>query len=98
MKRLDEDQVRNLKVGDMVAYKERGGDLSNFLYKAKVMGKYKHFILLSCAATKNPLNDYEDAGRYFNTCFSYTDCVEYSGYSLYDYDSAFDDFYEYDML
>ena len=76
MKRLNEDQVRNLKVGDMVAYKERGGDLSSFLYKAKVMAKHKHFVLLSCAATKNPLKDYEDAGRYFNTCFSYTDCVE----------------------
>lgn len=98
MIRLNEDQVRKLNVGDMVAYKERGGDLSNFLYKAKVMAKYKYFILLSCAATKNPLHDYEEAERYFNTCFSYTDCVEYSGYSLYDYDSAFDDFYEFDML
>jgi len=98
MIRLNEDQVRKLNVGDMVAYKERGGDLSNFLYKAKVMAKHKHFILLSCAATKNPLRDYEEAERYFNTCFSYNDCVEYGGYSLYDYDSAFDDFYEFDMM
>ena len=95
MKRLEEGQVRNLKVGDMVAYKERNGDLSMFLFKAKVIGIYKHFVLLSCAATKNPLKDYEDAGRYFNTCYAYKDCCEFSGYSLYDYDSAFDDFYEF---
>lgn len=98
MIRLNERQVRKLKVGDMVAYKERGGELSNFLYKAKVMGIYPNFILLSCAGTKNPLLEYEDAERYFNTTFAYKDCCEYSGYSLYDYDSAFDDFYNYDLV
>ena len=98
MVKLNLDQVKKLKIGDMVAYKERGGDLSNFLYKAKVIGKYPNFVLLSCAATKNPLLDYGDATRYFNTCFAYTDCCEFGGYSLYDFDSAFDDFYEFDAM
>lgn len=97
MIKLNENQVKKLKVGDKVAYKERSGDLSPFLYKAKVVGKYKYFVLLRCAATKNPLLSYEEAERYFNTCFAYKDCCEYSGYSLYDYDSAFDDFYEFGM-
>ena len=36
MIRLNEQQVRNLKIGDKVAYKEKNGDLSVFLYKAKI--------------------------------------------------------------
>lgn len=97
MIRLNEQQVRNLKIGDKVAYKEKNGDLSVFLYKAKVIGKYSNFVLLSCAATKNPLLDYEDAERYFTTTYSYKDCCEYSGYSLYDFNSASDEFYDYNM-
>lgn len=80
---LNEEQVRKLKVGDDVIYKERAGLLSGHLFKAKVIGKYPRFVLLSCAASKYFNEAYEDSERYFNTCFNYDDCVELGGYRLY---------------
>ena len=93
---LNENQVKKLKVGDMVAYKERSGDLQHFLFRAKVIGIYPRFLLLNCAATRNPLKEYEDCDRFFNTCFNFDDAGKpYSGSILFDYDSVFDDFYNY---
>jgi len=97
MVKLNLEQVHKLKVGDMVAYRERSGELAHYLYKAKVTGIYPNFVLLSCAATKNPLIEYEDAERYFTTSFAYTDCCEFGGYMLYDYESALDDFYNFGL-
>lgn len=80
---LTEAQVRRLKVGDDVIYKERSGVLNTHHYKAKVTGVYPNFILLSCAANLDPNDSYEDANNYFNTCFCYNDGVDFGGYKLY---------------
>lgn len=80
---LNEHQVRSLKVGDDVVYKERAGSLNSHFFKSKVIGKYPYFVLLSCAANRDFNDDYEDSERYFNTCFNYNDCVDFGGYRLY---------------
>lgn len=99
MKLLSVDQIMKLKVGDMVAYKERSGELAHFLYRAKVIGIYPRFILLSCAATRNPLKDYNDCDRFFNTCYSYADAhISFPGAVLFDYNSISDDFYNFGEL
>ena len=72
---LNENQVRRLKIGDQVIYKERDGQLSSHLYPATVIGKYPRFVLLECEANID--------GSTFKTCFNYDDTVENSGYRLY---------------
>lgn len=99
MRQLEENEVMKLKVGNMVVYKERSGELAHFLYKAKVVGIYPRFILLSCGATTNPLKDYEDCERYFNASFNYIDAHKsHAGNALYEYGSALEDFYNFGEL
>lgn len=80
---LNENQVRRLKVGDDVIYKERNGSLNMYFYRAKVIGVYPYFVTLSVAANKDINDTYEDATNYFNTSYSYTDGVAFGGYKLY---------------
>ena len=42
---LNERQVRKLRPGDFVYYKERDGQLSSHLYEATVLEKYPRFVL-----------------------------------------------------
>lgn len=80
---LNESQVRRLKVGDEVFYKERSGQLNPYLLRAKVIGKFQHFILLSVAANKDWKDSYESAKNYFNTSYCYNDGITFGGYKLY---------------
>lgn len=75
MTALNERQVRKLRPGDFVYYKERDGQLSSHLYEATVLEKYPRFVLLECQANID--------GTTFKTCYNYDDTVEYSGYRLY---------------
>lgn len=72
---LNENQVRRLKIGDQVIYKERDGQLSPHFYEATVLEKYPRFVLLECKANVD--------GSTFRTCFNYDDTVEFGGYRLY---------------
>jgi len=80
---LNETQVRQLKVGDDVIYKERSGSLNPYWLRARVVGKYPHFVTLSVAANKDFRDSYEDAKNYFTTSFCYNDGIEFGGYRLY---------------
>lgn len=75
MTALTERQVRKLRPGDFVYYKERAGQLSNQVFEATVLEKYPRFVLLECKANVD--------GSTFRTCFNYDDTVEFSGYRLY---------------
>lgn len=80
---LNEKQIRKLKVGDEVVYKERSGALNMYFYRAKVIGVYPYFVTLNVAANKNFNDAYEDAQNYFNTSVCYNDDVTFGGYKLY---------------
>lgn len=73
---LKEEEVRALKVGDKVFYRETNGNLAGCLFDATVVEIYPRFILLEC---KTP-----DFNNYFKTTFAFTDCLgDFAGRKLY---------------
>lgn len=80
---LTEKEIRNLKIGEDVLYRERSGQLSTILLRARVIEKHGNFITLRCAANADIRDTYDKAKNYFNTSFCYNDGIEYGGYRLY---------------
>ena len=80
IKLITANDFSKIQLGDEVFYREKSGEISPFLYRAKVIGVRRTagkplYYTLRCAAMLDPENSYEEADRYFDTTFAYTDCI-----------------------